>query len=134
MPLVVPVAFASLVEPSVGETTVSDGTVTRIPSYSSSVSSGFEVSEGAVVSAAVSTIGDGNALPVDNTLVVGEPAISVAGGLLGSLPGMNSCTEPMTFTELPTAAVAGGALDVKTNTPSDVSEFASMSASGTWIK
>ena len=44
----------------------------------------------------------------------------MAGGLPRSWLGMNSCTVPVTQTSLPTAAAAGGAEEVNTNTPSEV--------------
>src|SRR5437868_6917787 len=66
--------------------------------------------------------------------MVGVPAISVTGGLSGSLAGMKSCTRPRTVTRLPTAAVAEGVLLVKTKIPSEVLGSASASESGNWMK
>jgi hypothetical protein len=43
---------------------------------------------------------------------------------------MNSETVPVTTTRFPIAAAGGGALDVKTKTPSDVFESESYSAVG----
>jgi hypothetical protein len=47
---------------------------------------------------------------------------------------MNSCTVPVTLTELPIAAAAGGADEVKTKTPSDVFGSESAFASAVWRK
>ena len=76
--------------PSVGAITVRDGTVTRMPSNSSSVSSGFDVLDGAVVFDTVSVIGAGKGFPVESKLVVTVPEISVIGGLFGSEVMTNS--------------------------------------------
>ena len=83
-----------------------------------------------LVSAAVSVTEAGSGLPLESRLTVGEPAISVTGGLFKSADGMNSCTVPITATELPRAADAGSGLDVKTKTPSEVLGLPSASASG----
>src|ERR1700674_1541517 len=125
----VEVALGSESVPPVAAATVSDATVTRIPSYSSSESNGFDVSDAWVVSAAVIKIGAGSWLPVESNVTVGVMS-SVSGGLCGSADGMNSCTVPVTLTELPIAAAAGGALEVNTKMPSDVSGLASTLASG----
>src|SRR5579864_2786055 len=116
MPLLVAVAADSLMLPRVGAVTVSVLTCTRMPSYFSSCSSapaGFK-------SAAPSRTGGGSVLPVlvEKMLVVEE--ISVCDGLLGSEEGMNSCTVPVTHTELPGAAATGGVLLVNTKRPSEV--------------
>src|SRR5947209_5271113 len=115
--------------PCVGATTVSEGTVTRIPSNSSSESSGLVVPEGAVVSAAVMVCGVGSGLPVERTLVETVPEISVIGGLFGSELKTNSCTVPLTCTLLPTTAAAGTLEPVKTKTPLDVLGSASQASS-----
>ena len=132
-PLEATVAPGSVIVPCVAPVTVSDATVTRIPSYSSSESNGFVVSDACVVSAAVIRMGAGNGLPVESCTTVGVIS-SVAGGLFGSAAGMNSCTVPVTCTLLPMAAAAGGADEVKTKIPSDVLGSASTVASGSWIK
>ena len=82
------------------------------------------------VSPEVSVIGVGSGFPVERSVTAGEPEISVNGGLSGSADGMNSVTVPPTWTRLPTAAVAGGALEVKTKMPSEVFVLASIVASG----
>ena len=64
-------------------------------------------------------------------MTAGVPPISVTGGLTGSWGGTNSLTVPATFTKSPTDTV--GALEVKTNTPSEVLGSASTSASGVWM-
>ena len=79
-------------------------------------------------------IGSGSGLPVERTDTVGEPPISVVGGLWMSAEGMNSWTVPATLTSLPTTAPAGGALDVKTKTPSDVFGSASSKPILLWMK
>ena len=83
-----------------------------------------------LVSAADKVMGVGSELPVEITDTVGEPPISVTGGLFRSCEGMNSCAVPMTETELPITAAAGIELPVKTKTPSDVFGSASTVASG----
>ena len=125
-------ALGSLTVPCVGAMAVREPTRTRIPSKRSSCSS---VPLGSV-SAAVSVTGAGRALPVETSPTVGDPAISVAGGLKGSCGGTNSWTMPRTCTRLPTAAAAGGALPVKTKIPSEVAGSWSLSAlsSGVWMK
>src|SRR6266542_1248932 len=85
------------------------------------------------VSAVVRVMAGGSGLPVETTEVV-ELTSSVTGGLLGSEPGMNSCTVAVTLTRLPSAAAAGGALEVKTKMPSDVLVFPSHSACGASTK
>ena len=62
-------------------------------------------------------IGAGNVFPVELRPTVGDPPISVVGGLKGSALGINSWTVPVTLTELPIAAAAGGAEEVKTKMP-----------------
>src|SRR5438309_679683 len=126
MPFVLDVAFASLTEPCVGATTLSESTCTRIPSKRSNCS----IVPFVGVSAAVSVIAPGNALPVEDRVTLGEPEISVCGGLSGSAEGMNSETVPVTTTRFLIAAAVGGALDVKTKIPSDVFESESYSAVG----
>src|SRR6266508_1103300 len=126
----VDIAFASEIEPCVGPTTVSESTCTRIPSYFSSCS----IEPVGSVSVAVSVIGAGNGLPLESRITLGAPAISVTGGLLGSAPGMNSWTVPVTLTSLPTAAPGGGADEVKTKTPSDVLGSASSKPGFVWMK
>ena len=121
----VDVALVSLTVPCVGAMTVSELTCTRMPSNLSRLFMSFTS-----VSGAVSVIGAGSELPVVLSDTVGEPAISVDDGLLGSDEGMNSCTNPVTVTRLPTVAAEVGALEVKTKIPSDVFGLASMSASG----
>src|SRR4051794_5557107 len=79
-------------------------------------------------------IGTGNVFPVELRDTEIAPPSSVVGGLLGSALGINSCTVPVTLTELPMAAAAGGAEEVKTKTPSDVLGSASTFASGVWRK
>src|SRR5215471_10777036 len=105
--------------------TVRDGTLTRIPSNFSRLFRSFTS-----VSAAAITTGAGSGLPVETNVTVGDPAISVVEGLLGSDDGMNSWTVPATTTEFPTAAAAGGALDVNTKIPSEVFGSASALTSG----
>ena len=73
----------------------------------------------ALASAAVSATGPGKALPVLSRVTVGLTS-SVIGSWFRSVPGVNSVTVALTRTRLPTAAVAGGALLVKTKMPSDV--------------
>src|SRR6267154_2436874 len=107
------VADGSVMVPCVEPVTVSEATVTRIPSYSSSESNGFDVSDACVVSAAVSKMGTGNGLQEESSTTDGAIS-SVAGGLFGSAAGINSCTFPVTCTLLPMAAAAGGADEVKT--------------------
>jgi hypothetical protein len=85
------------------------------------------------VSADVMTTASGSVLLSGSKVTRGGPAISVIGGLATSAPGTNSCTKPTTRTVLPTAAAAGGALDVNTKTPSDVAELPSP-APGVWMK
>ena len=58
----------------------------------------------------------------------------VRGGLKGSVLGKNSLTIPTTLTRLPTAAAAGGAVEVNTKMPSEVAGLASTSASVDWRK
>ena len=58
----------------------------------------------------------------------------VDGGSNGSALGTNSDTVPVTWTRAVKAAAAGGALDVKTNTPSDVAGLASWLASSSCRK
>src|SRR6266550_3222276 len=87
-----------------------------------------------LVSAVVSVIGVGRGFPVLISEIEGEPEISVEGGLLGSLLGINSLTVPVTCTRLPTVAAAVGALEVKTKTPSEVAGSLSTLASGVWMK
>jgi hypothetical protein len=70
-------------------------------------------------------------LPVESTSTVG-PEISVSGGLVGSEPGMNSLTVPVTLTSLPMAAAGGGSELVKTKTPSEV--LGSPFPTGSWMK
>src|SRR5258708_26303220 len=106
MPLEVEVALASLTLPPVGATTLSTSTWTRMPSYFSS----WLMDPAGSVSVTVSVTGVGKGLPVLINDTAGDPEISVAGGLLGSLLGINSLTVPVTWTRLPTAAAAGGAL------------------------
>ncbi len=130
MPLLVEVAAASLMKPPVGATTSSTSTCTRMPSY---FESWLIVAAGSR-SAGVRVIGAGSGLPVETTTTVAKPAISVTGGLRGSLDGMKSCTVPRTRTRLPTAAAAGGVLLVKTKIPSEVLTSASLSNSGAWMK
>src|SRR5262249_39319715 len=72
-----------------------------------------------LVSAAVSVTAAGNALPDETGVITGE-TISVAGGLLGSDDGLNSCTRPLTWMLSPIATA--GAEDVKTKMPSLVLE------------
>ncbi len=80
-------------------------------------------------SAAVSVIGAGKGLPVEISDTLGVIS-SVAGGLLTSALGINSCTVAVTVTLLPITAAAGGAVEVKTKTPSEVFGSASAFASG----
>ena len=82
-------APGSAIVPCVAPLTVSEATVTRMPSYSSSESSGLVVSEACVVSAAVIRIGTGSGLPVESNTTEGVMS-SVVGGLGGSADGMNS--------------------------------------------
>src|ERR1700687_3297088 len=85
------------------------------------------------VSAAVRTTGGGSALPVLMAKMFVVEASSVCDGLFGSDAGMNSCTVPVMQMLFPSAAVAGGADDVKTKMPSEV--FGSPSpGEGIWIK
>src|SRR5438552_3938621 len=86
------------------------------------------------VLADVNIIGTGRGLPEEMRVTVGLPEISVTGGLFGSDVGLNSATVPLTKTELPTEAAEGGAVEVKTNMPSDVFGSASISASGVCMK
>ena len=126
MPLLVEVALLSLIVPPVGATTSSASTCTRMPSYfDSSV-----MLPAASRSPDVSATAAGSGLPEEIAVTIGDPAISVTGGLNGSLDGMKSCTRPRTFTLLPTAAAAGAALLVKTKMPSEVAGSASASNSG----
>jgi hypothetical protein len=60
-------------------------------------------------------------------------AISVCVGLLGSAEGANSCTVPLTHTRLPATAEPEGALEVNTNTPSEVAGSLSPGG-GIWMK
>ena len=76
-------ALDSVIEPCVGPHTVNDATVTRMPSNSSSESSGFVVSDACVVSAPVIVIGTGKGLPLESSNVVGDVESSVTGGLFG---------------------------------------------------
>src|SRR5258705_5596527 len=88
-PDVANVAAGSVMVPWVGPVKVSEATVTRIPSYSSSESIGFVVSDACVVSAAVIRIGTGSGLPLESNTTEGLMS-SVVGGLGGSADGMNS--------------------------------------------
>ena len=113
--------MASLIVPSVGATTVNEAALTSIPSYFSSWSGapvGF-------VSAAVKAIGAGKVFPLESNVIPVTLEISVCGGLFGSVEGLNSATVPATWTSLPTATEAGGAVLVKMKIPSD--EFGSLS-------
>src|SRR5688572_28658803 len=129
-PLDVDVALVSLTEPSVGATTVSDGTLARMPSMRSSWSNGPEGSG----NVAVSGIGAGSGLPLDCSCTIGLPPSSVRGGCNRSEDGTNPTTVPCTRTRLPTAAEAGGAEEVKTKTPPEVGGSASTVASGSCTK
>src|SRR5262249_16830977 len=104
--------------------TVSESTCTRMPSYFSTFSKllGFK-------SVVVKVTAAGSELPVETTPTVG-PVSSVSGGLFGSLLGRNSETVPLTVTRLPTAAAAGGVLEVKTKMPSEVVGSLSTALSG----
>ena len=82
------------------------------------------------MSATVSVTGVGKGLPLLISEIEGDPEISVDGGLLGSLLGMNSATVPVTCTKFPTAATAVGRLEVKTKTPSEVLGSPSIALSG----
>ena len=128
-PLLLPVAWASLVLPPVGATTVKLGAVTRMPSRCSS----WPRPPSAFGSSGVSRAGAGSACPVDSATTEAL-VISVSGSWWGSAAGMYSITVPCTSTLLPTAASAGGALLVNTNTPSDVAGSPSSSPSGVWMK
>lgn len=86
------------------------------------------------MAAAVRRTGAGSELPVETSTTEIAPESSVVGGLFGSEDGTNSWTVPVTITELPTAAAAGGAEDVNTKTPSEVFGSASASTSGVWRK
>ena len=92
MPLEVDVAAASFTLPSVGPTTFSTSMCTRMPSYFSS----WLMGPAGFVSATVSVTGVGKGLPLLISEIEGDPEISVDGGLLGSLLGMNSLTVPVT--------------------------------------
>src|SRR6266576_3126056 len=116
MPALVPVALASLTVPRVGATTLSEFTCTRIASYFSSCNK----APVGLASGLVRTTGPGRVFPVLIAKTLLGDVSSVCDGLLGSLLGMNSCTFPVMHRSLPTAAAAGGALEVKTKTPSDV--------------
>src|SRR5262245_41387807 len=125
MPFEEPVAFASFGGgPSVGEIVVSEFTSTRIPSKRSSCS----MLPAGLVSAPVNTIADGSGLPAEINPNAGDVS-SVVGGLLGSVDGTNSVTVPYTARRVPTVAVAGTTLRVKTKTPSDVAGSPAVSAS-----
>src|ERR1041384_3465043 len=121
----VDVALGSLTDPCVPEIVVIESACTRMPSYFSRLLMSFTS-----VAAAVIVIGAGNGFPVESRVTEIVPPSSVAGGLFTSADGMNSCTVPPAETELPTAAAAGGALEVNTNTPSEVFGSASTCASG----
>src|SRR5437867_1094169 len=84
--------------------------------------------------AKVKVIACGRELFCDTRITLVTLLISVAGGLNGSEPGLNSWILPVTATRLPIAAAIGGALDVKTKTPSDVFGSSSYSAAGAWRK
>src|SRR5690606_15012149 len=129
-PLLVAVALVSLTLPRVGVLTVRLAAVTRMPSRRSS----WSKSPAGLGNVAVSSIGAGSGLPVETRVTTGEPPSSVSGGWVGSAPGTYSCTSPRTCTRLPTTTSADGAALVNTNTPSEVSGFASASASGIWMK
>src|ERR1041385_505246 len=101
-----------------------------MPSYFSN----WSIGPAGLVAATVKVTGVGKGLPLLISVMVGDPEISVEGGLLGSLLGMNSFTVPVTCTMFPTVAVAVGRLEVKTNTPSEVLGSASAALSGFWIK
>ena len=124
------VALGSLTVPPVGAITVSEGTVTRIPSKRSSCS----MPPAGLVSAGVRVMGVGNGLPELRKSTVMAPESSVIGALTGSAAGMNSDSVPTTRTSFPLAAAAGGALLVKTNTPSELLGSRSISASAAWMK
>src|SRR5438067_5633797 len=98
--------------------------LTRMPSYFSRL----KMPVVGAVSAAVIGVGVGSAKPGIETVINGR-ASSVTEGLAGSADGTNSCTVAVTPTYVPGAAIAGGVLDVNTNTPSDVSGLSSTSES-----
>src|SRR5688572_27173835 len=103
-----PVAFGSLVNPSVGEVVVNVWTKTRMHSNLSNCS----IDPEGFVWTAVSVIGVDKGFPVDGSVTLDELDISVFSGLFGSCEGTNSVTVPVTATEFPIAAPAGSGLEV----------------------
>jgi hypothetical protein len=126
-PLLVDVASSSSMLPSEAATTRAAAALTRIPSRRSSVP-GLACGDR---SSAVSSTAAGRGRPDWSSSTVG-PVISVIVSWLTFEAGTNSSTVPVTRTRLPTAALAGGALLVNTNTAFDVAAFPSSLAA--WMK
>ena len=115
-PVVLEVADDSVMLPSELATTRLLAAATRMPSSRSAV-------PGRAVgpkSALVSSTGAGRATPVASTWIDVTETISVIASWLRLVAGVNSVTVPVTRTRLPTAALAGGAVEVNTKMPSDV--------------
>ena len=123
--MVVDVAAASLMLPSEAATTRLRAALTRMPSYFSAVPGNAVAPK----SALVSSIGAGRATPVATTWMEVTDTSSVIDSWLRLVAGVNSVTVPVTRTRLPTAAVAGGAVEVKTKMPSEVAGLPSTCAS-----
>src|SRR4051812_4745721 len=116
----------------VGSETVSDVTATRMYSYFSSSALRLGAAEVKMESGSAA----GSGLPEESIVVVGlVSSVAVFGsvGVVGSslVAEMNSATVAVTRTESPTV-MPDGALDVKTNMPSDV--FGSASGEGSCMK
>ncbi len=124
-PVVLELALDSVMLPSEPATTTALATVVRMPSNFSALSG----VDAALKSALLSVIGAGSGLPLDNTTIVG-PVNWVIDRWLRLLLGTNSATVPVTRMRLPTAAEAGGAVEVKTKMPCEVFGSASTFASG----
>jgi len=107
-------SFSSM-DPPLGATTIDWATLTRMPSYRSSVPGNASLPR----SLAPSSIAAGSATEVASSSTVGDTS-SVMVSWFGADEDRYSSTVAVTRTRLPTAALAGGAPPVKTNTASEV--------------
>ena len=76
------------------------------------------------------TVVAGSGLPVDSTVIVGEPIWVRVRLSLADPPGLNSLTLPLTVTSSPMSIV--GAEPVNTKMASEVASSASASAAVSW--